>query len=83
MDSFEVAVRTIKDAVINSSASEEHINLVASLLRLTEDAYTLVRWPESQDLMEESWFRDEAILAIGSEEETGSSAYFIPIKRLI
>lgn len=48
-----------------------------------EDTYILVRWPESQELMEEEWFRNEAILAIGSEDITGSSAYFIPEKRMM
>lgn len=36
--------------------------------------YVLVEWPDSQSLMEESWFEDEAIL-------TESSAYFVPIDR--
>jgi hypothetical protein len=33
--------------------------------------------------MLEEWFEEEAILALGSEDRTGSSAYFIPIKRII
>lgn len=33
--------------------------------------YILVEWPEVQDLMEESWFEEEAILG-------NSSSYFIP-----
>lgn len=45
--------------------------------------YILIEWPESQDYMEESWFGEEAILAIGKEDITGSSAYFIPEDRLI
>lgn len=48
-----------------------------------KDNYVLVSWPESQDFMECDWFRDEAILALGSEDRTGSSAYFIPIKRYL
>ena len=50
---------------------------------MNEDYYILVQWPESQEYMEEEWFEEEAILALGSEEKTGSSAYFIPIKRII
>lgn len=42
------------------------------------ERFVLVRWPESQLFMEEDWFEEEAILALGSEEKTGSSAYFIP-----
>jgi hypothetical protein len=49
---------------------------------MNKDLYVLVRWPESQNFMEEEWFEDEAILALGSEDMTGSSAYFIPIHRL-
>jgi hypothetical protein len=47
------------------------------------DSYILVPWPESQDFMEEEWFRDEAFLASGHEEDTGSSAYFIPTFRSV
>ena len=46
-----------------------------------KDNYTLVEWPESQLYMEEKWFQEEAILALGNEEKTGSSAYFIPTTR--
>lgn len=45
--------------------------------------YVLVRWPESQEFMECDWFRDEAILALGHEDQTGSSAYFIPESRIL
>lgn len=45
--------------------------------------YVLVEWPESQQFMEEEWFEEEAILALGSEEITGSSAYFIPVKYML
>ena len=50
---------------------------------MISDNYALVQWPESQDFMEKDWFREEAILALGSEDITGSSAYFIPIKRYL
>lgn len=42
------------------------------------EKYYLVQWPESQEIMEESWFNEEAIFAFGSEEKIGSCAYFIP-----
>lgn len=48
-----------------------------------EDSYVLVKWPESQLFMECDWFRDEAILALGHEDQTGSSAYFIPESRFL
>ncbi|MGV8961955.1 MAG: hypothetical protein ACOH2V_01060 [Candidatus Saccharimonadaceae bacterium] len=41
------------------------------------DKYILVFWPEVQDLMEEEWFRYEAIL--NPDED---SAYFIPESRI-
>ena len=45
-------------------------------------SYDLIMWPESQKFMEEEWFEDEAILALGNEDITGSGAYFIPTYRL-
>ena len=47
------------------------------------ETYILFSWPESQEYMEEEWFQDEAILALGVEESVGSSAYFIPIHRIL
>lgn len=48
------------------------------------DVYVLVKWPESQLLMEEEWF-NECILAqdIEGHTEVGSSAYFVPANRII
>lgn len=57
--------------------------LVDTLLDYVDNGFCLISWPESQDYMEKSWFKDEAIFCGGSEDQTGSSAYFIPIKRLI
>jgi len=47
--------------------------------------YILILWPDSQEYMEEDWFRDECILMNDERflNEIGSSAYFIPKKRLI
>lgn len=42
-----------------------------------DSMYILVMWPEVQELMDEDWFVDEAILSINHD-----SSYFIPIKRL-
>jgi hypothetical protein len=53
------------------------------LLSLATDGYHLVLWPESQLLMEEEWFDEEAILALGVEDSVGSAAYFVPIVRLM
>lgn len=46
-----------------------------------EDTYTLVTWPDVQELMDEEWFEEEAVLEV--EGKFGSSAYFVPTKRLL
>ena len=45
--------------------------------------YVLVTWPESQQLMEQDWFDEEAILMNDENplEEIGSASYFVPIER--
>ena len=54
---------------------------VVSLLNNIREAYVIVQWPESQELMEKEWFNEEAIL--DTEGKFGSSAYFVPLKRVI
>lgn len=44
------------------------------------DTYIRVNWPESQDYMEEKWFREEAILDINPNAP--GSSYLIPFKRI-
>jgi len=44
------------------------------------DTYIRVNWPEVQELMEEKWFRDEAIVDINPDAP--SSSYLIPFKRI-
>lgn len=61
--------------------SDESIRLINKFLNLAEDSYVLIQWPESQEYMEEEWFDEEAILDV--EGKFGSSAYFIPLKRLL
>ena len=48
-----------------------------------KENYVLVGWPESQNYMEEPWFKEEALLALGCEDKVGSSAYFIPEGRIL
>ena len=43
------------------------------------ETYVLVPWPECQDYMNEQWFYDEAILAVGAEDRVG----FIPAHRIV
>lgn len=47
------------------------------LLSIMENCYTLVHFPDSQDLMDKEWFEDEAILNIDE-----GAAYFVPTYRL-
>ena len=42
-----------------------------------EDVFVLVKWPESQEYMDEEWFQSEAKLTV-----KGKSNYMIPIKRM-
>jgi hypothetical protein len=54
------------------------------------EKYILVPWPESQDYMEQPWFRREAILYQSTDEQEYrvvkyiimDSAYFIPEHRI-
>lgn len=82
MRKFEQAMEGVGQAVFEmfDKDTPKEIN---TLLNYMNESYILVRWPESQELMEEEWFNEEAILALGSEDITGSSAYFVPIKRVI
>lgn len=85
---FEQAIEVIGQAIFELLPPEDPNNdetrkVINNLLNAAEEGYVLVQWPESQEFMEEEWFNDEAILALGSEDVTGSSAYFIPIKRIV
>lgn len=79
---FEQAMESIGQALFEmfDVNTPEPVN---NLLEAALNGYILVEWPESQKFMEEEWFQEEAILALGSEDKTGSSAYFIPIKRVV
>lgn len=88
MNNFEQAIEVIEQAVFELLPPEDPENdetrkAINNLLEAAEEGYVLVQWPESQDYMEEEWFDEEAILVLGSEDKTGSSAYFIPIKRIV
>lgn len=77
-------VETIGQSVYENTLGNPEINKqVGDFLNTVTDGYVLVTFPKSQEYMEEEWFDDEAILALGSEDITGSSAYFIPIKRVV
>jgi len=78
---FDKAMEAIGQAIddredINQKDTPE----VFSLLSNIRESYVLVLWPESQDLMEEDWFEDEAVLDV--DNEVGSS-YFVPLHRVL
>jgi len=47
-----------------------------------ESVYIVVEWPEVQDLMEASWFQEEAILDVDCKINGNSSTYLVPAKYL-
>lgn len=77
---FDNAIEAIGQGIYELGMKEDELKEINTVLDLTREAYVLVQWPESQELMEEEWFEDEAILDVDSD--TGS-AYFIPLKYLI
>lgn len=88
MSNFENAIDGIGELMEQNLDSSDPKNNeirknIYSLINAANEGYCLVQWPESQEFMEEEWFEEEAILALGSEDKTGSSAYFIPIKRIV
>ena len=75
MENFlETIGSALFDAGINDQETMDAIDTI-------KDSYTLVQWPDSQELMEEDWFEEEAILDV--EGKFGGSAYFVPTKYLI
>jgi len=85
---FELAMEVIGQGIDElllpeDPANDESRKAVYNLLNAVSEGYVLIQWSESQEFMEEEWFDEEAIIALGSEEKTGSSAFFIPIKRII
>ena len=86
---YTAKTEALKDFSCEMGYFEENINDFVGATATIEGtgsehktSYNLIMWPESQNFMEEEWFEDEAILALGSEDITGSSAYFIPTHRL-
>ena len=77
MNNFDNAMEIIGQSLFNNY-QEEIPREVTDLLDIINNAYVLVDWPNSQIYMEKEWFEEEAVLHLNL-----SSAYFIPIKRLL
>jgi len=74
-------LETIGQATFECFKSETNtMTSINNALLMIKDSYTLVEWPEVQELMEEDWFEKEAVLNLSTD---ASSSYFIPIKYLI
>lgn len=63
---------------VNNLSEEEAKEMLSNLIETT---FTVVQWPDSQNLMEARWFRKEAVLEV--EAKFGSSAYFVPTFRIL
>lgn len=89
MTKIESIFKTLGQSILNyfpknqkGELKEEDIQNVEDInkfLSISVDSYVVVEWPEIQELMEEEWFSEEAILNWGGS----ASSYFIPIKRLL
>ena len=85
---LEQVMEVIGQAVFDYLPVEDSVNNdvrknINTFLQCSLDGYVLIPWPESQSYMEEEWFEEEAVLALGVEDKFGSSAYFIPIHRIV
>lgn len=56
--------------------------MCAEIVENDPNNYVLVRWPESQLLMDEKWFDSECFLADMKNDTIGNSAYFVPATRI-
>jgi hypothetical protein len=63
---------------VNNLSEEEAKDMLISMINNT---YTIILWPDSQEYMEKWWWRKEAILDVDCK--FGSSAYFVPTKRIL
>jgi hypothetical protein len=85
MKNFNNALEIIGQAIFDytdiENFPEESKQLVNNYIELSANSYIRIEWPESQEYMEEKWFNKEAIL--DNSNNTTSSTYFIPLKRII
>lgn len=68
-----------KDGIVNVGMSLVTMDeAIEACRKESKDLYAYVRWPESQEYMEEDWFEDEAVLDVHND----SACYFIPVQRI-
>lgn len=73
-------MEVIGQLLFDNNITKQTNSEIYNILKLIPDSYTIVDWPEVQELMEEDWFQDEAIL--NNSDNAPSSQYFIPLKRI-
>lgn len=63
---------------------KKKIDIAREVTTQMEGIYMLIKWPESQLIMDEEWFDRECHLAdMARDSEVGNSAYFVPVKRMV
>lgn len=80
---FDEAIEVIGQALFDVQDEDSKDNFISAydlMSLVTQPAYILVQWPESQKLMKKDWFGD-CILA--NEDIAGSASYFVPINLLL
>jgi hypothetical protein len=79
---FDLIRKVISPECITcKEVKNEMLDLLGIFMDLAKQSYVIVQWPESQMWMEEEWFEEEAILDV--EGKFGSSAYFVPLVRML
>ena len=80
MNNLESALEELGQLVFDEFG-ENTPKEISNLFLNIRESYVIVPFPESQLYMEEEWFEQEAILEI--DGNFGSSAYFIPLHRVL
>ena len=70
-------LKTIRQALNAQESVDQEVTDFLNLIQ--EGVYTRIDWPEVQELMDEPWFQEDAILDTYGEQ---ASTYFIPLGRL-
>lgn len=81
MSKIDDILEKIGNAISEANLRIENEPDVHNYLDMAREAYIPVTWPDVQDLMEEEWFDEEAILDV--DNKFGPSAYLVPLKYLL
>lgn len=82
MDKLNDVLEVIGQCLFEEDIEDGELKeLTKKFLNLSCNSYVVVAWPESQELMDKEWFDEEAVLDV--DGKFGSSAYFIPLHRVL